>query len=249
MDTSWQKVSGWYKNLVKEKGHYFHEHLVLPKSLSLLSLDSTSTLLDLGCGEGVLARAIPKNIYYQGIDIAASLIAYAKKSDHNPLHKYAVGNVTRPLPISKKDFTHAVFILALQNISEPFLALQTAVAYLKKGGKLLIVLNHPYFRIPRQTSWGIDEKNKTQYRRIDRYLTPLKIPINMHPGEKDSPVTWSFHFPLSDYSKFLYDSGLVIGKIEEWASDKISVGKAAKMENRSREEFPLFMAILAEKTV
>lgn len=248
MDTSWQKVSGWYKNLVKEKGHYFHEHLVIPKSLSLLSLDSASSILDLGCGEGVLARNIPKNIYYQGVDIAASLIAYAKKNDHNPLHKYAVGNVTRPLPIAKKDFTHAVFILALQNISEPFLALKNAASYLKKGGKLLIVLNHPYFRIPRQTSWGIDEKNKTQYRRIDRYLTPLKIPINMHPGEKESPVTWSFHFPLSDYSKFLYDSGLVIEKIEEWTSDKISVGKAAKMENRSREEFPLFLAILAEKT-
>lgn len=247
MDTSWQKVSGWYKNLVKEKGHYFHEHLVIPKSLELLSLDSANTLLDLGCGEGVLARAIPKNIYYQGVDIAPSLIDYARKNDHNPSHKYAVGNVTKPLPIAKKDFTHAVFILALQNISEPFLALKTAASYLKKGGKLLLVLNHPYFRIPRQTSWGIDEKNKIQYRRIDRYLTPLKIPINMHPGEKESPVTWSFHFPLSDYSKFLYDAGLVIEKIEEWTSDKISVGKAGKMENRSREEFPLFMSILAEK--
>ncbi len=247
MDTSWQKVSGWYKNLVKEKGHYFHEHLVIPKSLALLSLDSASSLLDLGCGEGVLARSIPKNIYYQGVDIAASLIAYAKQNDRNPLHKYAVGNVTKSLPIAKKDFTHAVFILALQNISEPFLALKNAAAYLKKGGKLLIVLNHPYFRIPRQTSWGIDEKNKIQYRRIDRYLTPLKIPINMHPGETKSPVTWSFHFPLSNYSKFLHDSGFVIAKIEEWTSDKISVGNAAKMENRSREEFPLFMAILAEK--
>lgn len=249
MDTSWQKVSSWYKNLVKEKGHYFHEHLVIPKSLALLSLDNASTLLDLGCGEGVLARNIPKNVYYQGVDIAASLIDLAKKNDRNPLHKYTVGNVVRPLPISKRDFTHAVFILALQNISEPFLALKNAASYLKKGGKLLIVLNHPYFRIPRQTSWGIDEKNKTQYRRIDRYLTPLKIPINMHPGESKSSVTWSFHFPLSDYSKFLYDAGFRIEKIEEWTSDKTSVGKAAKMENRSREEFPLFMAILAEKTV
>jgi len=38
----------------------------------------------------------------------------------------------------------------------------------------------------------------------------------------------------------------VIEKIEEWASDKDSVGKAAKMENRARAEIPLFMAIQAK---
>jgi hypothetical protein len=35
--------------------------------------------------------------------------------------------------------------------------------------------------------------------------------------------------------------------MEEWTSDKVSVGKAAKGENRARAEFPLFMAIRAVK--
>ena len=35
---------------------------------------------------------------------------------------------------------------------------------------------------------------------------------------------------------------------EEWISDKRSMGKRAGMENRAREEFPLFLAILAKKS-
>lgn len=246
MNTSWQKVSGWYSKIVNKEGHY-HQNLIIPKSLALLSFDKSSSLLDIGCGEGVLARRIPKDVYYQGIDLASSLVVIAKNQDKNPLHHYIVSDATKPLPIEKTDFTHAALILSLQNISAPNLVFQNASKRLIKNGQLLIVLNHPYFRIPRLTGWGIDEKNKTQYRRISKYLTPIKIPINMHPGERNSEMTWSFHFPLEKYSGFLKDSGFVIEKIEEWTSDKESVGKAAKMENRARKEIPLFMAILARK--
>lgn len=247
-DTSWQKVSGWYRRLVDDTGHFYHKQIIIPKSLSLLNLDPSSSVLDLACGEGVLARALPKNIYYQGVDIAPSLIDFAKREDRNPLHQYLAADVTKPLSFEQRGFTHAAIILALQNIEYPNLALQNAAKSLIRGGKLLIVLNHPAFRIPRQTSWGVDEKNKIQYRRINRYLTPLKIPIVMHPGQKNSPTTWSFHFPLSSYSQFLNQSGFVIEKIEEWTSPKKSVGKMKRMENLARSEIPLFLALLARKT-
>ena len=73
----------------------------------------------------------------------------------------------------------------------------------------------------------------------------MEIPINMHPGEKSSPITWSFHLPIEEYSKMLFESGFYIEKIEEWTSEKKSVGKMARAENRAREEFPMFMTILA----
>ena len=53
----------------------------------------------------------------------------------------------------------------------------------------------------------------------------------MHPGQKQSTLTWSFHFPLSSYSQFLQESGLLIEKIEEWTSPKKSIGKMGKAEN------------------
>ena len=119
--------------------------------------------------------------------------------------------------------------------------------HLKPEGKFIIVLNHPYFRIPKKTSWGIDVANRVQYRRVDRYLTPQSIPITIHPGQQNSPVTWSFHRPLSDYSRALNLTGMSISLIEEWVSDKVSQGSAAVMENTARQEIPLFMGILAAK--
>lgn len=78
-------------------------------------------------------------------------------------------------------------------------------------------------------------------------MSPMTIPINMNPSDKSSEVTMSYHYPISAYSKMLNAAGFAIELIEEWTSDKESEGRAAKMENRSRAEIPLFMAILAVK--
>lgn len=247
-ETSWQSVSKWYGELVGKEGHYFHQHVILPQSLKLLDLREDSSLLDIACGQGVLARQIPQEVYYQGVDAAPGLINQAKKLDKNPKHIYTVADVSKKLPIKKNDFSHVAVILSLQNIKNPDGVIRNACRHLKSGGELLIVLNHPCFRIPRQTSWEIDEQSKMQYRRVNRYLSPLEIPVRSNPGKGEaSEVVWSYHLPLSEYSRLLSENGFVIEKIEEWASDKSSAGPAAKMENRARNEFPLFIAILARK--
>lgn len=244
-DTSWQKVSKWYGSIVGEKGHFFHQTLVIPNCLRLLNLRSGDKVLDIACGQGVLGRKVPKEVIYTGFDASKSLIDEAKKTDKNPKHKYFTADATRS--ISEKGYNKATILLALQNIKEADKAIKNVSDALIKGGELLIVLNHPSFRIPRQSSWEEDKTNKMQYRRINRYMTPMEIPINMHPGKENSPITWSFHHPLQDYSKYLFENNFLIEKIEEWTSEKESKGKAARMENRARDEFPMFMAILAKK--
>lgn len=248
ISTSWSNVSKWYTKLVGQKGSYFHQHLIIPGVLRLLQISDESSILDLGCGQGILERNIPKQTYYQGIDSAQSLVKTAKTLTHSPSHHFSIGDITKPLPIAKKDFTHSAIILTLQNIEFPDLVIKNCTKHLRQNGRLVIVLNHPCFRIPKQSSWQIDESNKLQYRRINRYLTPLKIPITtLYNKRRPSSLTWSFHYPLSYYSEILYQNGFVIEKIEEWASDKTSFGEYRKMENRARTEFPLFLTILAKK--
>ncbi|HKC05018.1 MAG TPA: methyltransferase domain-containing protein [Patescibacteria group bacterium] len=244
--TSWQKVAPWYNKITGDSGHYYHEHLVIPGVIRLLNLKPESKLLDLACGNGVLGRAINKNVAYTGVDVAPSLISEAKRMDRNPNHEYLVSDITKPLNLPN-DFTNAAIVLSLQNVADPLLAIKNASDHLKSGSSLVIALNHPAFRIPRQSSWEIDEGKKTQFRRIDRYMTPLEIPINMNPGDRTSKLTLSYHFPISAYSRMLKDAGFTIDLIEEWTSDKESVGSAGRMENRARNEFPLFMAIRATK--
>lgn len=249
--TSWDSVGNWYNEIVGDEGHYYHRKIVLPGVMRLLEIsdESKGSLLDLACGQGVLARRLPQTFLYTGIDISPTLIKEAKQASHHKTHEFIVGDASKALPVKKNDFTYATVLLALQNIENGERVIANAAKHLEDEGKLLIVLNHPCFRIPRQSSWDIDEAKKIQYRRIDRYFGEMKIPIKMHPGKGEaSPTTWSFHRPLSTYSRWLCDAGFQIVKIEEWCSDKTSTGKQATMENRSRDEIPLFMALLAVKT-
>lgn len=244
--TSWQGSAKWYGRITKDKGHYYHEHVVIPKTLDLLSLSQNSNLLDLGCGSGVLARYLTKSVKYTGVDLSENLIKTAKKEDKNSSHKYLNLDATTPQTFHET-FSHATMILSFQNMRSPQGAIKNVYKHLEENGVLVLVLNHPMFRIPRQSSWEIDPLKKTQFRRIDKYLSKMEIPINTNPSDRNSPITLSFHYPLWLISKMLKVDGFVIELIEEWSSDKESFGSAAKMENRARSEFPLFMAIKARK--
>lgn len=250
--TSWENVEKWYSSLVGEEGHYYHQSLILPNTLHLLKISEKHPLsvLDLGCGQGIFSRVLPKNTTYVGIDASSSLIHQAKHLCKNPHFQFIEADATQKLPLEKKDFDYAIFILSLQNMEHPEKAIENASRHLKKGGKLLIILNHPCFRIPRQSSWGVDPENKMQYRRINRYMSKMKIPIQMN-QKKPSPssLTYSFHHPLSDYVHFLSKNHFSITEMQEWCSDKASTGAKKKMEDRARNEFPLFLAILATHSV
>ncbi len=244
-NSSWQKVSKWYNQSVGDEGHYYHQHVIMPNLKRILNLKDNESLLDLACGQGVLERNLNKNIEYIGVDLASNLIRQAIDRKNNPKHKFLLADVSKDLPVTKTNFDAGAIVLALQNIKKPFGVIKNFAKHLKNDGKLVIVLNHPIFRIPKHSSWG--ENEGRQYRRIDDYMTPLEIPILAHPGKKESENTWSFHYPLSAYTEMLFNNGFVIEKIEEWISDKKSTGPKARIEDKARKEIPLFMTIIAKK--
>ena len=114
---------------------------------------------------------------------------------------------------------------------------------------MYLILNHPAFRIPKETSWGWDGKRKIQYRRIDSYLSESKAKIQMHPGSSPNEFSWSFHRPMQFYSKALLKNNFCISRIEEWNSHKKSEpGPRAIAEDRARREIPLFLFIEAKRS-
>lgn len=248
-ETSWEKGAKWYDSNLKEGGDFTHK-LVLPYLISALELGKTEKpiLLEVGCGQGVFARMLPpKSLSYIGVDLSKTLIDKAKKYTYPVPTRFIVGNAL-DLPSLDVKVSHALFLLSLQNMEDIEKAFSSAAKTLIDGGRLVLLFNHPCFRIPRQSSWGIDQTKKLQYRRIDRYMTPLEIPIDIHPGKKENnDQLLSFHLPLTDIFKALHKSGFSTLWIEEICSDKESVGSAAKMENRARKEFPLFFMLVAKK--
>lgn len=248
VNNSWDNVADWYIKLIDKKGMYFHKNIIFPNLLRLFNFTKDSELIDLACGEGVLSRYFAKYFKsYLGIDVSQELIAQANKLNKYKNVSFKVFDLTQPITLNKT-FSHAVCVLAIQNIQNIDSFFRNVNSFLKQDGVFIIVMNHPCFRIPRITSWGIDETKKLQYRRIDRYMSPLNIPINVKPSKYDKRyITWTYHYPLSFYVNLLAKNGFAVLNLEEWVSDKVSMGKYRKMENLARNEIPMFLAIKAIK--
>lgn len=244
---SWDNVASWYDSLVGEKGSDYHKNVVLPGALALLAPGNEESVLDLACGQGVFARLLEKKgCRVTGIDASPGLIDFAKKRGGRSSVRFLTLNAENTDELQEK-FDAITILLAVQNMKNIERVLEKISLVSHEKTRMLWVLMHPSFRIPRQSSWGFDESKKTQYRRIDRYMTPLDIPIQMHPGSAPGVQTFSYHRPLSYYTKILSAAGWVITEMEEWCSHRTSEGKRAKAENRAREEFPLFLAILSRR--
>jgi len=247
--THWGEVADWYDQLVGEGGSEFHREIVLPGAMRLLAVKAGDEVLDIACGQGVLCRLLSRQgAASVGIDAAPDLIRMAKDRNAQlpegalrPV--YQLGDARDLSGLAENHFAAAACLLAIQNMNPIAPVFRGVARELKGMGRFVIVMMHPCFRGPKETHWGWDDRNMLQYRRVDRYLSPRKIPIVTHPG-KGKDYTWTFHKPIEAYVKALRNAGLLVDALEEWASHKISTsGPRAGAENTARKEIPLFMAI------
>jgi ubiquinone/menaquinone biosynthesis C-methylase UbiE len=244
--TSWGKVADWYNSLLEKDEDSYQKKLILPNLIRLLKIKRGETILDLACGQGFFAREFAKlGAKVIGSDISSELIEIAKQ---DKTVEYHVSGAHKLDYINDSSVDKATIILSLQNIRNALEVISEVNRVLKPKGRLFMVLNHPAFRIPKKSSWGYDEARKTQYRRLDGYLSESVERIQMHPGDKPWEKTLSFHRPLQFYFKALRKTGFCVSGLEEWVSHKTSeVGPKKETEDKARHEFPLFLYLEATK--
>lgn len=275
-DTSWGGVAGWYGAYLGGNDTYQSE-VIWPNLERLLNTYSPISpfgknagqknterkLIDVACGQGYfsyLASAL--NFDVTGVDIAPELIEAAKKT------KPRTNNSERHLPdqgrmypeffvapahdmgiLKSGTFETATCILALQNIRELDQTFAEVARLLKKGGRLIFVMNHPSFRVPQFSDWYFDTKKGTQSRIVSKYMQETSIKIDMNPGvtnPRQKKITMSFHRPLQLFIKFLSKNGFVVSRLEEWCSHKkTGAGPRKAAEDLARKEIPMFIAIEA----
>ena len=247
-ETSWGNVASWYDEMLEEKDGTYQKNVILPNILRLLDIKKGEVVLDLACGTGFFSREFFKNgAKVFGTDISPELIKIAKENSPKEI-KYFISPADRLTSIGDKSVDKIVIILAVQNIENISDVFGECHRVLKTDGKLFLIMNHPAFRIPKKSSWGFDEKNKIQYRRMDEYMSESKSKIEMHPGKDGGESTVSFHRPLQSYFKMLNKNGFCVTGLEEWISDKKSQpGPRATAEDKARKEFPFFLFIETKK--
>lgn len=244
--TSWGKVANWYNNLLEKDEDSYQKKLILPNLIRLLEVKRGEVIVDLACGQGFFAREFSKlGAKVIGVDISSELIDIAQQDKSVEYH---VSSADKLDFLQNESVDKVAVILSLQNIENASDVIKEASRVLKPNGKLFLVLNHPAFRIPKQSSWGWDDKLKIQYRRLDGYLGEAKEPIQMHPGDNPREKTISFHRPLQFYFKTLNKNGFAVSRLEEWVSHKTSEeGPKKAIEDRARREIPLFLFLGAIK--
>ncbi|MDP2705470.1 MAG: methyltransferase domain-containing protein [Patescibacteria group bacterium] len=247
-NTSWGNVADWYDTHLEQGGDTYQRKVILPNLLRVLDLKAGESVLDLACGQGFFSREFANaGAKVIGTDISKELIGYAQ--EHSPKEITFHVSPADNLSFAKDaEFDVVTIILAIQNIENISGVFSEVKRVLSPQGGLIMVLNHPAFRIPKQSEWGWDEEKQIQYRRIDRYLSPQKISIEMHPGEEKGEQTISYHRSLQDFFKALSKNGFAISKLEEWISHRESQeGPRQKAEDTARKEIPLFLMLEAKK--
>lgn len=246
--TSWDPVANWYSKWSGEDGSDYHRKLAIPTLLELLQPRAGETILDIGCGTGILRRSLPKKLRYIGVDASPRLLATARKH-HGRNSIFLQGDASK-LPeidgLQEACADAAVFLMSIQDMEPIEEILRSAAWAIKPSGRLVVLMLHPCFRIPRQSGWGWDADRKLQYRRVDTYLSPLAVPVRPIAHGKPGSIK-AHHQPLHVYLNGIIESGLNIDRIVEVPAYPAIErrGKKAKAENRANREIPLYLAIRA----
>ena len=249
--THWDPVAKWYNGWVGKRGSLYHRAVAIPTVMALADPQSGELVLDLGCGQGVLApHVLKQGANYQGVDGSRTLVQlarshHAEAGKRNHAAQFVLGDVRklRELPeVKEKSADVAVFMLSIQDMDPLHEVLQAAAWALKPNGRIVIFMLHPAFRVPRQSGWGFDPGRKLTYRRVDSYLSSRGVPMKAYAEvtSRASGTTWSFHRPLSEYVNTMSELGFLLERLEELPDPNVT--RETKKETL---EIPLFAALKA----
>ena len=204
----WEHHAEWWQREFTAGAALEYVEQILP--LIAEHLPREGRMLDIGCGEGQVARlAAAGGMTPVGIDPAFAQVSVARGRDGGAT--YAQGAAI-PLPIADGSVDAAVACLVFEHIADLDGALAEVGRVLRPGGTFLFLLNHPLLQTP-GSGWIDDQilDPPEQYWRVGPYLHETDT---LEQVEKGIFIRF-WHRPLSRYLNSARASGMVLEHMEE----------------------------------
>jgi len=204
----WDKHAQWWIDGFTGGVDPEYEEQIIP--LACEELAGFQKILDVGCGDGQIARALAaQGSDVLGIDPTELHIAIARERAGGP--QYELGSALK-LPVDDASQDAVVACLVFEHIDEVDKALAEVSRVLKPGGQFSFFLNHPLLQTP-GSGWIDDHiiDPPEQYWRIGPYLVETE---SIEEVEKDVFIRF-LHRPLSRYINSLIANGLSIERMLE----------------------------------
>ncbi len=222
----WETNAEAFSGLIDGNGTPHHRSILNPCVERLLGDVKGRTLLDVGCGEGYLARYYAKKgAIVTAIDLSQRLIETAEQlSIIDGIEiDYRVDSVCRMESVPEAEFDIVLCNLVLLNIPCLDDAIKEIHRVLKLDGVLVFSIVHPAFNFYGPGSWQMGEKDPVTNRRegvffkVDRYFEEVEYERYWKTKDGESfPVPISFfHRTLSTYINSLLGAGFCLVEFAE----------------------------------
>lgn len=208
--TGWDSefVTSWWVEGFTDGADAEYAEQILPMAAQHLA--GVGSVLDVGCGEGQVARRaaeVPGVSRVVGADLTWAQLKVAAARGSNVVYTRAAA---ASLPFEAATFEAVVACLVFEHIDDVDGAIAEVGRVLVPGGRFLFFLNHPLLQTP-NSGWIDDRILDEQYWRIGPYLiedTTLE--------QVDNGVWIPFvHRPLSRYVNAMARAGLFVTTMEE----------------------------------
>jgi ubiquinone/menaquinone biosynthesis C-methylase UbiE len=205
----WERHATWWRETFTNGADLEYELQILPLAES--HLEGAARVLDLGSGEGHLARRLvrcfPEREIVIGLEPSTGQLRSAVAQGGGPVYVRGVGE---RLPFRDGSFDAVVCCLVIEHSSDPDALLAEAVRVLTVGGRFLLLVNHPMFQ-GSGSGFVDDQIMGEHYWRVGPYLREDVVSEEVDPG-----VWLPFaHRPLSRYVNPVTDLGCVLTRLEE----------------------------------
>jgi len=217
----WEGLSDWYDRKQGDTGDLWHRSLIDPPLLKLIGGCRGKEVLDLGCGNGYLARRLARmGAKVTAVDSSRRMIRNARAHDRdNSLRiRYACSNANSLRGIAGASFDLVFANMSLMDIEDAEGAIAEVGRILKVGGRFVASISHPCFDVGPESGWVAEKPAlgpRKVYRKVRAYRTLHSddIPWQLEDGGKR--YTRGYHRPLNWYARVLSYNGLAITALEE----------------------------------